>query len=623
MNKTQLNFMLADKTIGIQQQVRSVLRRFAYSSTLRLHSSWLLLLLALAMVSGRQVQAESLDQVDLAQVLPAATHFVVTAPTVSTTYMSIETSDFGKGFTSKLWNDVAAKQAALGVGSLLNPAPWLGILWSDLASLETPGAVAVFSRNEAELAVAFLAKLGPDAQQHPFIQKILQVHGGKQKFTVSKMGKSTTLMVMNSSIKDKPSVCIAIGSQWCCVSSSTAAIQEWLSTGGMSSTKSGGKQAVDSLLKNAVPGGLQFWLSPWELMKAYATKGNAKLLRSADMFGMPGLSDVQGVLSRTDGNAAQWSLRYSTSIAQPPSNGLALLSYKTGPMPSLPNLSIDSMDFVSSSYIDMKPWFQGVNYTVDKMIDEDTPGNFGDLLDSILTDPDGPKIDVRKELIYKSGPLMMQFAATRPDKAQPGKLTREKVIACALQDPVGAAKAVKAIFKDDEEVRFEQIGPFQCWTADNDESLFVSLTKGEHQVLCCAAVDDKYLYLATNSSWFKGLISSAKAKNPNGFSLWNDAMSKSKGGSEAFSTRQAAFLGSWLERSWSRIPEQENREYRLVDWPSMLLTKVVVCGLAPKDIPQWKQVRSQFGVLVHESAQKGGNIEGSMVLTSPSTSVKP
>jgi hypothetical protein len=189
-------------------------------------------------------------------------------------------------------------------------------------------------------------------------------------------------------------------------------------------------------------------------MKAYATNGNAKLLRSADMFGMPGLSDVQGVLSRTDGNAAQWSLRYSTSIVQPPSNGLALLSYKTGPMPSLPNLSIDSMDFVSSSYIDMKPWFQGVNYTVDKMIDEETPGNFGDLLDSILTDPDGPKIDVRKELIYKSGPLMMQFAATRPDEAQLGKLTREKVIACALQDPVGAAKAVKAIFKDDEEVLF-------------------------------------------------------------------------------------------------------------------------------------------------------------------------
>lgn len=623
MNKTQLNFMLANKTIGVQQKVRSVLRKFPCNSTLRNRSSWLLLLLAWAVVGDRLVQADSLDQVNLAQVLPAATHLVVAAPTVSTTYKSIETSDFGIGFTSKLWNDVAAKQAALGVGSLLNPTPWLGINWSDLVSLETPGAVAVFSRNEVELAVAFLAKLGPDAQKHPFIQKILQVHGGRQKFTVSKIGKSTTLLVMNSSVKDKPSVCVAIGAQWCCVSSSTSAIQEWLSTGGMSSIKNRGKLAVDSLLKNAVPGELQFWLSPWELMKAYATKGNAKLLRSADMFGMPGLNDVQGVLSRTDASASQWSLRYSTSIVQPPANGLALLSYKTGPMPSLPNLSIDSMDFVSTSYIDMKPWFQGVNYTVDKMIDEDTPGNFGDLLDSILTDPDGPKIDVRKELIYKSGPLMMQFAATRQDDTQPGKLIREKVIACSLQDPVGAAKAVKAIFKDDEEVRFEQIGSYQCWTAENDESLFVSLTKGEHQVLCCAAVDDKYLYLATNSSWFKELISSTKAKNSNGSTLWSDAMSRSKGGSEAFSTRQAAFLGSWLERSWTRIPEQENREYRLVDWPSMLLTKVVVCGLAAKDIPQWNQVRSQFGVLVHESVQKGGNIEGSMVLTSPSTPVKP
>ena len=349
MNKTPLNFMLVNKSIGIQQETRSVLLRLLFSKTLRNRSSWLMFWLAWAVVVNGLAKADSLDQVNLAQALPAATHLVVAAPSVSTTYKSIETSDFGKGFTSKLWNDVAAKQATLGVGSLLNPSPWLGINWSDLASLETPGAVVVFSRNDAELAVAFLAKLGPNAQQHPFIQKVLQVHGGKQKFTVSKLGQSTTWMVMNSSIKDKPSVCIAIGSQWCCVSSSTAAIQEWLSTGGMSSTKSGGKLAVDSLLKNAVPGGLQFWLSPWELMKAYATKGNAKLLRSADMFGMPGLNDVQGVLSRTDGKAAQWSLRYSTSIAQPPSNGLALLSYKTGPIPSLPNLSIDSMDFVSSS----------------------------------------------------------------------------------------------------------------------------------------------------------------------------------------------------------------------------------------------------------------------------------
>jgi len=611
MNKARLNFMPV-----LQHNHRFTLSSFLYTG-----SHLKLLFLAWYVFCNLSVRADSLDQDNLADVLPPSTHLVVSSAVVSATYKTIETSDFGKGFSSKIWNEVAAKQSVKGVGSLLNPGPWLGINWSDLGSLEAPGAVAVFSRNEAELAVAFLAKLGPNAEQHPFIKKILQVHGGLDKFKVAKVGSSTNLMVMISSVQSKPSVCIAIGEQWCCVSSSTSAIQEWLTKGGAADVATGGgKVAVRSLLKEAVPDGLQFWLSPWELMKAYATKGNAKLLRSADMFGMPGLGDVGGDLIHDGTAGSRWSLRYRTSIAQPPMNGLALLSYKTGSVPSLPNLAIDSMDFVLVSYLDIKPWFQGVNYLVDKMIDEETPGNFGDLLDSILTDADGPKIDVRKELIYKSGPLMMQFAANLKDDTKPGSLVREKVIVCSLQDPAGAAKAVKAIFKDDEEVRFEQIGPFQCWTAANDESLFVSLTKGEHQVLCVAAVDDKYLYLSTNSSWFKGLIGSTIQSNQTRASLWNDTVSE--GASSAFSTRQAAFLGTWLERSWTRIPEPENREYRLVDWPAMLLTKVVICGLEGNEIPKWEQVRSQFGVLLHNSVQNGGNIEGRVVLTSPAAPSK-
>lgn len=611
MNKLQLKLMNAFKT------VRSCrLLGFQFLVTPAMLAWFTGVVLGLGTV-GHRVRADSLDLSNLADVLPSTTHFVVTTSAVSTTYKSIESSDFGKGFSTKIWQDVAAKQASKGVGSLLNPAPWLGVQWSDLGSLEVPGAVAVFSRNEDELAVAFLAKLGPNAQKHPFVQKVIQIHGGASRFKTIKVTAATTMMVMDSTVKNVPSVCVAIGQQWCCVSSSVSAIQEWIAGSGDKSVSFSGKSAIENNgTQDASPGGLRFWLSPWGLMKAYAAKGNAKLLHSADMFGMPGLGEVQGDLNRSESNQSQWSLNYRTSIAQPPANGLALLSFKSGPLPVPPNLAIDTMDFVSASYVDMKPWFQGINYAVDRMIDEETPGNFGDLLDGILTDPDGPKVDVRKELVYKSGPLMMQFAATRNTNSQPGNLVREKVLVCALQDPVGTAKAVKAIFKDDEEVRFEQIGSYQCWTADNDESLFVSLTKGENQVLCVAAVDDKYLYLATNSLWFKNLL----RKNENPVPLWTEASSNVRAGD--FSARQAIDLSSWLHRSWSRIPEPENRDYRLVDWPAMLLTKVVVGGLSVSEIPKWDEVRAQFGVLVHDSVQKGGRIQGRMNLASPSIPTK-
>jgi hypothetical protein len=565
---------------------------------------------------------DPLNQDTLADLLPSTTQLIVSASSIQAAYDAVEQSDIGKQFSGEVWKRIATVQAKTNKGSLLHPSPWIGMNWQDLGPLNAQGVVVAFAPEGSEIALAFFAKLGPDSSKHPFVLRWFEVHGGKANFQVTPTTDGTQLYTQVK--KGQLPICLAIGPKWICTSASAPAVKQWLNTEAskaiqLEPAKGDAWNKLPAISKT--PGSMAFWVSPWNLFKSYAAKDNVKLLRSMDLFGMPGLGNVTGTITPIAAagpskTSPQWSLKYEMNIAQPTVNGLALLNYKKGPLPILPALFGSSMDHISASYIDVKPWFQGVNYAVDQLIDEDTPGNFGDLLDSLLTDPEGPKIDVRKEFIYRMGPLMILSSDTVPDLETPGQFKREKVWASSLQDVESTSKSLSALFKNDEEVHYEKIGPFRCWNAENDESLFVSLSKGENQAICVAAIDDKFIYLATNTAWLKGLISKSITvkEGADASTLWRDHVSTME--SKEFSSRQASNMSTWLQRSWGRIPEQMSQQYRTVDWPAMLMTTVLVPGLESKDLPNWSQVQKDFGVIVHEFRQTAGNLQGELILKS-------
>ena len=292
-----------------------------------------------------------------------------------------------------------------------------------------------------------------------------------------------------------------------------------------------------------------------------------------------------------------------------------MLSFKTGPRVEPPKILGVEMDHVTISYLDMKPWFQGVSHAVDQMIDEETPGNFADLVDSILTDPEGPKIDVRKELIYPSGPLMFNFGESSPDRKNADLFQHNQVWACLLQDSKKASTTINKLFENDKDIKSEQIGTYRVWNTVNDESLFVAVTKGENQAISVAAIDSTYLYLSTDTTWFKQLLSGnrvSKELSRRRPALWNSYLQKIK--SPIFSLQQSMFLGSWFARSWTRLPEPTHKEYSALDIPSFCLTNVLVPGLATADIPKWSQVQPAFGVLTHSAVQNERGIDGQIWL---------
>jgi len=554
----------------------------------------------------------------LAEVLPETTQLLFTSLNVKNSYSALEQSDVCKQLGGTIWQSAIAKQRAVKVGSLLNPRPWLGLDWQDISSIDQTGAVTAFLDNNGETALAFLAKLGPNAEQHPFVQRWIANQGGMSRFQSLGSNETTKLYSLTVDAKNDLPVCIAIGSQWTCISSSTKAVQFWLGSPTVKSLQgSTSPQAIQPVLEtsNWANGETRFWLSPWAILNSYAAKKDPKLFRSANLFGLEGLRTLSGAILPPSTAENSWRLNYSQQLTMPPAKGLAILSFKTGPRVEPPKMLSTLMDQVAISYLDMKPWFQGVSHALDQMIDEETPGSFADLIDSILTDPEGPKIDVRKELIYPSGPLMFNFGITRPDKKSAGKFQHDQVWACFLPDPKKALPTVNKLFDNDKDIKSEKIGTYQIWNTTNDESLFVAVSKGESQTITVAAIEGSYLYLSTNTTWFRELLS-GKAASPEAKggrpALWSSYLQKIE--SPLFSFQQGLYLGSWFERSWTRLPEPTQKEYSSIDLPSFCLTNVLVPGLASADVPKWSQVQPAFGVLTHSATQNERGIDGQVWL---------
>ena len=564
------------------------------------------------------IAKDFLGQANLAEVLPETTQLLITSLNVMNSYSALEQSDVCKQLGGPIWQSAIAKQKVAKVGSLLNPRPWLGLDWQDISSIDQTGAVTAFLDNNGETALAFLAKLGPNAEQHPFVIHWIANQGGMSRFQSLGSNETTKLYSLTVDAKNDLPVCIAIGPQWTCFSSSTKAVQFWLGSPTLKSLQgSTSQQAIQSVLEtsNWSNGETRFWLSPWAILNSYTAKKDPKLFRSAKLFGLEGLRTLSGAILPPSTAENSWSVSYSQQLTMPPAKGLAILSFKTGPKVEPPKILGTSMDQVAISYLDMKPWFQGVSHALDQMIDEETPGNFADLIDSILTDPEGPKIDVRKELIYPSGPLMFNFGITRPDKKNAGKFQHDQVWACFLPDPKKALPTVNKLFDNDKDIKSEKIGTYQIWNTTNDESLFVAVSKGESQAITVAAIEGSYLYLSTDTAWFKELLT-AKALSPEANrgrpSLWSSYLQKIK--SPLFSFQQGLYLGSWFERSWARLPEPTQKEYSSIDFPSYCLTHVLVPGLTSADVPKWSQVQPAFGVLTHSATQNERGIDGQIWL---------
>ncbi|MEQ1826397.1 MAG: hypothetical protein ABL921_10630 [Pirellula sp.] len=559
---------------------------------------------------------DRLDQDSLSLVLPESSQLVAATHNLSTIYTDIERSIAVEQLRNPIWQSIIQAQVNASQASLLNPQPWFGLDWTDMKSITNPAAIAVFRDSDGNYSHLFLVQLGANAQQHPLVQQWITHRGGLNKLTKTSVGSANFFSTTDS--KTAEHAVAALGSQWTCFSTSTKAIDQWLKTKPDTTKPSKFDLAANDPLPNSLDGSCRFWLAPWELVQGYAQSKEPKLLQSALRFGLDGLGVFQATLHAPSKSDAAWRWNYSQIVKTPLEKGMAILNYGTGPAQPIPKVFPAEMDLLSQSYIDIKPWFQGVSHAIDQVIDEDTPGNFADLLDSILTDPEGPKVDIRKELIYRIGPRMSYGSKTVSNETKtiaetPRSATykRNRVWCCELQDATVAVSVLDRLFASDDEVKSERIGDFHCWSTKDSQSLFIAVSAPERQSICIAAIDGSSLYLANDADWLKTLLresgSKPKANSPELATYLATTTAD-------VSIQQAIDLRSWLKRSWLRLPEPSGKGLASGDMVALLITKLLLPNTTSNQLPRFEQIEPGLGVLVHKAIRTGGEIHGEIRL---------
>jgi hypothetical protein len=491
------------------------------------------------------------------------------------------------------------------IPSILNTLPWMGIEWRELESVASEGYFIGFLDSKKQPHVAFMINLGKDADTHPFVAAWKKAFSKDRTLKESKLSDSVKLWNSDPKSPGSAQALLAIGPQWTVISSSPFAITEWLNTQ-TSGPKTESPIAEKIFATSTSSASVQFWLLPWPLLRSYTETSEPKLFKSFSKLGISQIRECVGEIQLVDNPVPSWNITAELRWTEPLQNAMAVLSLVEGNKIELPKVMQGTtpetkFDNYSILYLDNKPWFQGISYLADLSIDEDTPGGFADILDSLLTDPEGPKIDVRQEVIYKLGNPMIIGGSTIKDRKKDTQYQRQLLTAFPFPDTAEMRKMLQRMFEGDEEVIHEDIGDFQIWHTVHNESLFISLSESETQTITAAAVDKTHVYLATDTQWLKSLIEEA-----NRTTTTQDAADLKN---EPISIRQNFDLTSWLQKSWLRIPERtpDRKDYEATDLPALILTNTFVPQTDASDLPAWSEARDLFGsITVMGNKSKSG-----------------
>lgn len=568
------------------------------------------ILVAACLVSHPSQAVEATSEKELQSAIPAKALLVVQFDHLQDALLQLKSTALFHQFSESSWKPLIDSQDRSQSGSWLSPKPWLGLDWEDLTQIEGPGILALVPSDKEELEFLFLTKLGNQGIDHAIVRRWMDHCGGSQGVDQSKVN-SWTLLTSKSASKTGKKPTLAVGQNWSCLSESLTLVERWMQTQQSEPVTSFEFGTFKSESKQNLVG--RFWCSPWTLFHTYTKQNDPKLAKRGERFGLESVGFVHGQIYSPKKPDTDWQIQYALALPKQPQRGLALLSYSTGPAQEFPKVFSANMDQIAQSYVDIRPWFQGVSHAVDMLIDEETTGNFADLLDSILTDPEGPKVDMRKELIYRMGPLMMFGSESEVDEKAHGGLHRNQLWCCSLQDAKQAASVMEKLFHGDDEVRSSHIGTVTFWRTINQQSLLIATTNEGRNGVTAAAIDDTFLYLSNSADWLEQrLLASQNATLPSDeqSSIFRDFARINVG---PISTSQVIRVGPWLKSSWQRVPETNSPKERSVDWVAWLLTKSLIGSSVAISLPSFEKVEKNFGTLMHHCLRTADGIEGNLV----------
>jgi hypothetical protein len=194
------------------------------------------------------------------------------------------------------------------------------------------------------------------------------------------------------------------------------------------------------------------------LPEAERTQGKSTL----DQLELSGFDAVKGVGGFLDVGVDDYEIFHRTVIyaPKPHEKSMKMLALSNEAQPKLPNWIPRDLATCTVIYGDLLTAFDNIGPLFDEMVGEGEEGVWLDTLESLRIQEDGPKIDLREELVkYQNNQGILLT-----DYELPITPTSERlIIAVAVTDSDAVAKAVKKIQSIDETVRRREFEGHVIW----------------------------------------------------------------------------------------------------------------------------------------------------------------
>ncbi len=574
--------------------------------------------MVVVVVLGLRYGVAQEDSAVLESHIPDDVQFALLMNNAADTAMRFQATPIGKMLRSPDWQPYYSLLHEMNSPSLLHIRPWFGVDWADVSEFSVPAAFLIFRDAKSEVAAALLVDSQTDTMAAETLLErsatYFKARGASLVTEVLPNGRRTLYQLPAEFGGSSRPVSLRQHGLLALVSSRNGAeaLQHfWNQTRRASLFQleeyRGAIHGASESLKGEH--GIRFWCRPLALAHSIAKKpeDGSRLrqdwLASAERQGFDALRAIGGVLVVSPAECPSLDVAYSIHSRQPYAKACQMASLLPGVWRDPPSFVLDSVASWSLMYQDVSLWFDGFGFLFDEISDPESPGAFRDVLEAVRKDPEGPQIDIEKEIVPRLTPGFVKvhdYEATRTAQNPDGfrALYQLTVREC---DPLRAV--FKRYFQGDEAVRVSEIGGQVMWSTATGHALLFDTGEEKGVTITSLAVVDGAVLLCTDADWLRSALLNANPDKP---------LSKSP----LFMSAATFLLSHQSEadslRSFSRVDENWRGPYRqLVEAksnvmadPRIRLLEWLLCPMSGDRrseviarLPAWTSVAPSLGVV--------------------------
>jgi hypothetical protein len=211
---------------------------------------------------------------------------------------------------------------------------------------------------------------------------------------------------------------------------------------------------------------LKWYIQPLGYIEVIRAANAERLHRKGrsmlDIFKAQGFTALQGVGGEVDFAVGSYEMTHRTAILAPGpyQRAMKMLSFpNNADLAPLPWVPADVAGHLVA-HCDVANAFDNFGPLFDEMFNEGKPGLWDDVLTGLRSDPNGPRIDLRKELIAHLGTRITVLA----NYQLPIGPTSERIlVGIALKDEKAAKTGIKRLFQNDAEMKRREFKGHEIW----------------------------------------------------------------------------------------------------------------------------------------------------------------